>query len=214
MGKLFSQCAIAALLTIVPVFCNCTYADIVIEVGDHTLLANTAGQQVDILVSSAMGDPQISGINLHAEIGDGTGSGAEPVFNGAQGSQEALVLSGTIFDGELPSGQSPATGAPSVTDAAIVPSSNIVPNGVLISLLIDTTVFGTPGASYDLNLAGHTTAGLTDTELLGPVGAATPVAVTINNGSINIAASAVPEPTAVTLLALGAIGMTARRRRS
>ena len=211
MAKIFNKCAAAVLLMIVCVCCDGAFADIVIDVGSHTLLPNTAGQQIDILISSDAGDSLTSGINLNVQIGDGNGSGAEPVFSGTQGTVEAWVVSGTIFENEAPSGAAPLMGFPSLVEAGALSNSNIVANGVLASLLIDTTGFGTPG-SFNLSLANNSS-GLPDTQVLGPVGTnGSVLGVTINNGSINIAA--VPEPAAVTLLALGILGMIARRRRS
>src|SRR5712691_5403409 len=60
----------------------------VITVGDHTLLPNTANQVIEIRVT---GDSQVTGLNVRAQIGDGTGVMPEPVFNGAS-------FSGGIWD--------------------------------------------------------------------------------------------------------------------
>ena len=214
MAKSFYQCATAALMMIACVCCNGAYADIVIDVGNHTLLPNTAGQQIDILISSDPGDPLTSGLNLNVQIGDGNGAELEPVFNGTEGSDiGAWVVTGTIFEGELPFGFAPIASFPSLIQAGIITGSgaDVVANGILASLLIDTTGFNVAG-SFNLSLANNSS-GLPDTEILGPTGEAGAIpAVTINNGSINIAA--VPEPAAVSLIVLGLLGVVVRRRRS
>ena len=94
-------------------FVSTTNAQVFIDVGDHVLLPGTANQQINILVSSSGFDPDSSGANIVAEIGDGTGLAAEPTFQGpfvATGPQNGDTIDGTIYDvaGATPSGNSPA----------------------------------------------------------------------------------------------------------
>ncbi len=185
-------------------------AEIVVSVGSNDVLANTANQQIDILISSDPGDPDLSGMNLRVTIGDGLGPMLEPVFQGAEGSLDGFSVTGSIFDvpGAVESGEGPVNGAPSLINGGVTTPTNVNANGVLISLFVDTTGFFDVG-SFDLVFSNV----LGDTELLGPIGSATPLpGVVFENGTINITA-AVPEPSGMVVLgALACVGLVRRRR--
>src|SRR5438094_1491662 len=109
----------------------------VITVGDHTLLPNTANQVIEV---RATGDSQVSGLNVRAQIGDGTGAMPEPVFNGAS-------FSGGIWDAHPNSVTGgPIPGFEQFLQSSVVFNSSadsVVPNGLVVKLLVDTTGFST-----------------------------------------------------------------------
>ncbi len=213
--KATSRILFVATATAVCLSAQFAAATIIITVGDYVVLPNTAGQSVDILVTSddPTNDSLISGMNLHVEIGDGIGAGIEPVFDGVAGSMSGFDFSTSIFSAGIPSGQGPVAGATSAIDAGVTTTADISAMGILVSLLIDTTGFSTPGSVWELDLALHSTPFPSDTELLGPIGSASPLSgIVINNGSIRI----VPEPssTVLLLLAMGMAGIRSRWRHS
>ena len=208
------------VLAIAAMLCQAASADITIDVGDHDLLANTANQEISILVTSSDPPPGgtdsfISGMNLNAEIGDGFGVGlVEPIFQGPDGALNGLSLSGTIFASGTPSGFAAVSGFPSIANAGATSTTNLVADGVLVKLIVDTTGF--TNGTFDVSLANLPSnavfgqGSLPDTELLGPIGNASPIAgIIINNGSITI----VPEPSSILLLlGLGTAAFSVRRR--
>jgi len=176
-------------------------ADMTIVVGDHQLLANTAGQTVQVfLVADA---PDIAqGLTFNAQLGDGgPDAGGVDVTPLIQGD----IVTGTLFE----SNHNPVTDTstpPSVLQLGFATQSGNVniPVGasLLGTLIFDTTGFG-PGYTTTLAL-GNT--------LLGPtnlVGSETPL--TIIDGNITI----VPEPSSIVLsmFAVAGFGAVAIRRR-
>lgn len=168
--------------------CRNVRAEIVVDVGMHQLLPDTGGQPIDIFIRSTdpIADPFISGLNLNVEIGDGTGSESEPVFQGMEGTRDGIDFSGSIFAGNPASGSGPANRFPQLVSAGIVSEGNLDPNGILVSLLIDTTGFSDLGQTFDLRLGDHLSPFPIDTQILGPLGNAFPIQVTINNGLLAI----------------------------
>ncbi len=169
-------------------------AEIIIQVGSYELLIDTPNQLVDILLISTdpLNDSLISGSNLHVEIGDAMGPLSEPILQGTEGTLEGISFENGVFAGNLPSGQGPIAGFPQLVDAGIVSASNLAPSGTFVTLEIDTTGFTTVGETFALRLADLLTPFPSDTELLGPLGSALPIPITINNGEIELVASFVP----------------------
>ncbi len=170
------------------------FAEIIIQVGNYDLLVDTPNQLIDILLISTdpLNDSQISGSNLHVEIGDGTGPLSEPILQGVEGTLDGVDFEGGIFAGNIASGEGPITGFPQLVDAGIVSAGNLTPSGVFVTLEIDTSGFMIAGEIFPLRLANLITPFPSDTELLGPLGSAFPIPITINNGSIQLVAPFIP----------------------
>ncbi len=216
----FIKCAFAFLLI---AFGSTSRADFIISVGSHDVLANTANQSIDLfLTSTSNSDPQVSGINFRAVLGDGTGN--QGVFTGAEG-----TLQGTTFTGggyfwdqaaSSGSGESPVTGFPAVADAswnfAAPRTVGTLAPVKIATIKIDTT--GLFAGTFAIDLLDIASIGVGATELLIPAptpGTAAPGAFQIINGSFTI--TAVPEPGTMVLVGLiaaggGAVRFVRRRR--
>jgi hypothetical protein len=119
---------------------------VVIDVGFHALLPNTAGQQIVIRVS---GGEQVTGFNLRAQLGDGLGPQDEPVFAG-------VSFAGGIWSAYpywVVGG--PVEGAEQFAQASVLftqSGQSVAADGSLVTLSIDTTGF--PGhAVFPLRLS-------------------------------------------------------------
>lgn len=144
-----------------------------IVVGDHVLLANTAGQTIDIV---ATGDSDVTGINVRAQLGDGLGAQAEPVFDG-------VSYAGSIWTEPATTTGGPVGGAEQFLQSSIVFNSSgdsVISAGQVFQLSVDTTGF--VGGTFALNLS-MTDIG-TDTAFV--LSGGVEEAVTITNGSITI----------------------------
>jgi hypothetical protein len=163
------------------------WATPVIVVGEHELLADTADQLIEIMVS---GGDSVQGLNLRLQVADGgTHPDAGGSIDGPKISNIDLV-SGTIFDGNN-TGQNGLLSLPQVWVQSITTANGMVAaDGMLATVMIDTTGF--MDGEFDLRV-GETLDGATD--FAG-------VPVDITDGSIRI----VPEP-ASFLGMLAGIGM-------
>ena len=163
----------------------------VIDVGDHLLLPNTPGQQIQIGVTS---DILIEGCNLNAQIGDGG-----PEASGTPAPVITLVdLENGIFagnnDGQWDLGSIPQLAMYSINTN----SGGVFADGLLVTLTIDTTGFTFPG-SWPLQL---------QSTLNGSSDFATMPAEIID-GSITL----VPEPATMSLIGLGGLTLLRRRKK-
>ena len=166
---------------------------LVINVGDHTLLPNTANQEIQIFVTSDAGD-LVHGMNLQAGIGDGRDGLDEPVFQGG-GAFSGIDFSGSIWE-TAPSAIS-GFGFPAILfdesqGLASLGFTNsgatVLGNGLIATLIVDTSGILLGSGPFDLYLDEQFgLEGTTFTTVAGPL-----LTPTINNGSITIAA--VPEP--------------------
>ena len=147
-----------------------------INVGAVEVFTNSHGQAVPITVT---GGNAVTGFNLRAQLGDGLGPGAEPVF-------QSIDYAGSIWN---VSGQGyaemggPVAGAPQFAQASVafVTTFSVPASGLVATLLIDTTGFyGT--ASFPLKLSGTQIGQNSDFILVG--GTSLPAAIT--NGSIHV----------------------------
>jgi hypothetical protein len=177
----------------------------VIVVGDHDLLPNTPGQNIDIFVFDAgplpNGGQGVQGANLNALLGDGGPDfgGFDipginiPVLGGGD-----LIAPGTIFavsNTGLRYEIFPPfnlIAANTTTDEGTAGYVN--PNGLLTVLTVDTT--GLFEGSWPLKLF--------DT-FAGPTNFTAFVPIDITDGSITI----VPEPSTLVLAAFGLVGLAA-----
>jgi hypothetical protein len=146
-----------------------------IVVGEHELLADTADQLIEIMVS---GGDSVQGLNLRLQVADGgTHPDAGGSIDGPKISNIDLV-SGTIFDGNN-TGQNGLLSLPQVWVQSITTANGMVAaDGMLATVMIDTTGF--IAGEFDLRV-GNTLDGATD--FAG-------VPVDITDGLIRI----VPEP--------------------
>lgn len=189
-------CAIVSLTMICGLSAVVSAAPI-INVGSHDLLENTTGQTIQLYVS---GTDQVTAFNLKAQIGDGTGPDAEPVF-------ESIDYSGGMWNtyaNTVTGG--PIGGAEQFAQASVAFNTTVsVPaDGLLLTMTIDTTGFFS-GESFDLLLKNSQIGADSD---FVQIGGGT-LAPDITNGTINI----VPEPVSLALLGVGGLTMLRRRKK-
>jgi len=123
-----------------------------IQVGDHLLVPNQAGQTIDILVTG--GEP-VSGVNLYAQVGDG---GPELADYGLPAGVDGPAISAVDLKtgGIFASVPDPAVNQGSLPQVAIwslgiaAPQGQVAANGKLVTLTVDTTGFS--GGRWDLKL--------------------------------------------------------------
>lgn len=160
-----------------------------IDVGSHNLLPNTPNQSV-LIYATASPNELASGFQLFARIGDGH----PDIHDGASDTPEPVIQSvdfGDMWDDyeytEL-GGPLPVYGMYADAGTAFNVAGNAVsPNGLVVTLMIDTTGFF--GGSYPLWISGIPELG--DSTFIG-------VPLEVVNGQLNI----VPEPSALTILIL------------
>ena len=180
-------------------------ADIVIDVGSHELVANTANQLVWIsIVSTDVGvDPLVKGVSLNAQIGDGGviagGTTEGPKF------QAVDLINGTIFEssneGQVSSVETDYLQVWELNTASSQPE--VAASGLLVTLTIDTT--GYFDGEFDLQLKS-TANGSTEFPIQGDT-----LIPTISDGSIVI--TGVPEPSSCLVLGFSFATVLFRRRR-
>ena len=203
MNKAVISGLVVLMLAAVPVFAA------TIDVGDHFLLPDTAGQTIEISITP--GDPveKVAGMNLFAQIADGGpevgGSVDGPVFT------DADLLTGTIFGGD-PLAAPIDIPVPQVLVGAIALATSgttIDADGLLVTLEVDTTGFNIGDGPWELKLAN--TLDPAGTQMLdGSVPSPQVIPVTIINGTIYV-----PEPSTIVMLlgVLAAFGLLAWRKR-
>jgi len=161
---------------------------ILIVVGDHSLLPNTAGQQVLINVQGEEGNEFVQGLNLNMQIGDGT---AGPVF------QDVNIVDGTIFDGNhnLPVhvADQPWVQVWTVTTA----TGSVLANGLLAALTIATT--GIDSGTWALTLKDDASVPPWSTTFPGNNPPSNEFIPSITNGSLQIAGVPAPSTFALSL---------------
>jgi hypothetical protein len=202
---------IAALVLALSLLATSAQANLFIDVGDHLLLPNKAGQTVPIYVK-ADGGEQVLGLHFRAVLGDGgTAAGGVdvgPAMTGdiiGPGTVFELNNVGVSFDGSLP---------PLIFDQGTTTSSGsitLIPGlSLLGSITFDTTGLG-PGSvsGMPLRMAGSVDG---NTAIPNYFVGDPDFPLTIHNGSVTI----VPEPASVALAAIGLVGVIAlayRRRK-
>lgn len=174
--------AIAIATLMVSAIAASTANSATINVGDHLLIPNRAGQTITIMVS---GGEQVSGLDFCAQIGDG---GPEldvlDLPAGTDGPAFAAVdlKTGTIFNG-VSSAQTDNGSIPQVVFYSIVIGENdnpVAAAGKLATLTIDTTGFSS--GNWDLLLKNVLGDPYNSTNFPG-------FSTSITNGSISIAAA-------------------------
>jgi hypothetical protein len=117
-----------------------------IVVGTHQILANEAEQRIPIYVT---GLDRVTGFNLNAQLGDGSGGQAEPKFH-------SVDFAGGIWDAagwSMTGG--PVPGATQYAQASVVltqPDVEVQADGLLCTLVVNTTGFAA-GTAFPLKLA-------------------------------------------------------------
>ena len=176
-ARLSAAALAAAVITLA--CCGQAGAALEIHVGGYALLPDTAGQVVRVFVR---GGDLVTGFTLCAQIGDGTGPGAEPVF-------QAIGFGGCLWDA-APTWTlgGPIAGVPQLAQASVLfPETGVtVPaEGALVALMIDTTGF-TAKEMFPLSFAGTEIGADSDFIDVG----AGPLTPFISNGSIDVVAEA------------------------
>jgi hypothetical protein len=188
-----------------------TSAAILIRAGEHTLLADQAGQTLTMLVDNTGPNPvPVSGFTLFLVIGGGgpvLGGSPVPVVT------DVDLHTGTAFDGNF-SPELDQDSQDGVLNWYITPQSGnvTIEPGVrtLATLTIDTTGFGPTLEPWGLSLSADIPSfGFTSSGYV--LGVDEVSDVTLNDGWLALAA--VPEPSEVALFAgLGLIGFGVLRR--
>ncbi len=188
------------LLTVV--VAPAAWAEIIINVGRHQLLADTVAQEIELFVQATEGE-QVQGLNLNVQIADGGpdagGQETGPLIT------DIDIVTGTIFGANFtevvnPEAQANLNFKQFEIRTTTTGQGRVFANGLLATLTIDTTGFFE--GSFALRLS-DTLNGATD--FAG-------VAVTVTDGTIDVGAP-IPEPTSWAILLAGTlIGLTRRRR--
>jgi len=152
-------------------------SDQTIVVGDHALLPNLANQIIPVMVS---GVDSVTGFNLRAQIGDGMGPAAEPIFSD-------FDFTGGIWD-EHPNTVNGGivSGAEQFLQTSVIfneTGDEVVADGLIVKLGIDTTGF--TAGTFNLSLA-NTQIGA-DTAFI--LSGGTELPIDIINGTITIVSS-------------------------
>ncbi|MCA9217171.1 MAG: PEP-CTERM sorting domain-containing protein [Planctomycetales bacterium] len=177
----------------------------------YVLAPDTAGQVIDIMISSMAGDPKIVGANFNAQIPSG------PVFDGPGGLLDAAQFSpGTIWTpSHHVSGFAPPTGFPEFVTVSVTLddlNQSVDASGVIARLVVDTT--GLFSGTYDLLLKNDSSPFVFASNVVLEGGVE--LEPTLTNGTITI--NAVPEPSPLLLLSvagcLGGVCVFIRRWRS
>lgn len=176
-------------------------AELIIDLGNHTLLGNTAGQTIQIFVTSTNGE-KVQGLNWSFQIApDSLTPAAAPTITAFD-----IVGPGTVF-GSNNTGQTTTLageaegGIQMATGYTTTASSTVAASGLLGTVTVDTT--GILNGNYTINM---------DNTLNGPTDFSGVSADSFINGSISISPVGVPEPSGFAL-ALTASGMVLLRRR-
>lgn len=222
MTRLLALAVTFAILAVAP-----AQGQITIDLGDHVLRPNEAGQFIPIRISTA-GNDEIVSADLFLQIEGGTGP--RPKFNiisdiegGDPTITSGAIFQGTgfVFDGQsLTAGESPKTGLPPEVHDQLAffsiennsGNTNVSADGILASLEVDTT--GVFDGSFNLiDVRNFST--FTAFDPNAPAGEPDPfftVSKTeTGTGSITIAA--IPEPGSAIALAGVTLAIFARRRR-
>ena len=210
------------LLAIVSVLgcCSNSFAGFIISVGSNVpLLANTANQGVDVfLTSNSALDPAIKAMNLNVYIGNDAAhvlAADQGVFNNSLFNGVQLTGGGYFWDlGPGSFASAPSVGIASIAQPGVNFNAGTQSVGMKTTVKIATLKIDTIGlfsGTFAISLNDPFLVGSGATELLD----ASPASITdlsFSNGSYTIAA--VPEPSTLFLVGLGAGTIALRRRRT
>lgn len=159
-------------------------AQIVVNVGTHSLLPNTPNQSIPIHVS---GGAAVAGLNFRAQVADGFPDVPGSLVDGPNITGVDIIgtTSPTIFTGNNTGQQDPGSVPQLSIRTTTTSSGTVTANGLLVTLTLDTTGFAT--GTYALSLSSTFAGGTSFLDSL-----ANPISSTITDGSLMI--SAVPEP--------------------
>lgn len=164
-----------------------------IVVGNHALLSNTAGQQIQLFVT---GNDQVSGLNFNLQVADGgPGAGGSilgPVITGVDlVSQPGMIFyqnSTTVLN----PGSAPRLAVRSFTTA----SGTVIAEGLVAIVTFDTT--GIAGGTYPLKMSATVNG---DSDFAG-------VPINIVNGTITLPTPPVPPDISLSIRDVTATGAT------
>jgi hypothetical protein len=193
-------------------------AAITVTVGTHNLLQNTAGQTINIMLTSTAGS-EYSSTDMRTVIAAG-GPQVTHVFNDVAAGIPIGNLAGSIWAGgsgginAAPNGTTAtSTGRQTAGGFATAGFANQSTGGIFVTLTV-TTVGISPGL-YALNLTGHpsgsTRVWISELDEFGdPTGNLLDTFPILENGFLNV----VPEPGSVVLalFAVAGFGFVAVRR--
>jgi hypothetical protein len=157
----------------------------VITVGNHTLLANTPNQKIQIFVSSA--STLVQGTDVEVQIADGGPAAGGTVLGPKITNVD--VLTGTIF--ATSNGGQTGSGSivPQVYEATTVAGTSVPASGLLATITIDTTGFN--GGTFSLSL-GNTLNGSTDFTVIPAI--VTDGSITITPPPVVVIPPVIPTP--------------------
>ena len=176
-------------------WCSACLADVNVTVGSHRVLGQKTDEKVTLLVT---GGDLVDALNLNVQIG--LWDSADNYLAAGPHITDLDVVSGTIFSGAVDPSLAKAQMLNSrLWASSFLADSTVSANGVLATLTLDTTRMSS--GTYELRLM-QTMNGDSDFGIAPAL---------IANGSIVIS---VPEPSSLGLLALVAIGLSRRVRKS
>ncbi len=189
------------LLTLWTLGLSTARADIILTLGDVRLQPNSALQLAIPLIATSNNliADQVTGFNLRAQIGDGIGGNAEPVFS-------SIVFSDTIWDAHPTTViGGPIEGFEQFAQASVLFNTTchrVAAHGTIAYLFVDTRGFdqGTFRVSLFATQIGQ------DSEFIGLGGEVISSAIT--NGSITV----VPEPSGLLFSFFALVGVLRRHR--
>jgi hypothetical protein len=174
-----------------------TAGQIFIDVGDHNLLPDRAGQEVSIFVTGGM---PIAGLSLNVQIADGFPDVPGSLIDGPD-ITGIDVETDTIFDSNNTGAVAPVGGSQLAFRYITTASGTVPADGLLATFTFDTTGLFSGVFDFQLdNVFGLMGPGTGPTQFFDGVGAE--IAPSILDGTLTI----VPEPAqAASLIALSAL---------
>jgi len=180
------------------------------SLGNNRLLANTAGQKIDLNIAN--GNTLISGTDVLVQINNGSVSGTEPVLTNVV---VAGSGSGTLFASE-PAGSAEFNGDWQAGNGTSIFPSTVADSGVLGVITVNTTGLSA-GSTFTIqfaNIDGNSTDvddSSNNSNTITLAGDGTTLSGSNIQGTISLVA--VPEPGTADLLSAGLGGVLTRRRR-
>jgi len=212
----------AAVLTIILFAPNSAQAAFII-VGDHRI-DPAPGQTIPLYVQAEAGDPNVAGVSLNIQVGDGgpaVGGNPGPTIEYVQLVDDpADPLRNTYFTNQYGTGIFQGAGnhghfgvgqlVPQIySENTATVSGAIAADGLLAVITLDATGFTPDDGPWAL-IVSATPNG--PTQLVDDTPQVNPIPLTVVDGSVSIV-NPIPEPSTFLLLGMGAVGLLAYGRR-